>query len=191
MEKRIKELQSSAGRLPVLDGFTVPGDRPLSRFQRGYYQCATQVISTPSGGSTGTSQRNYYRLVHRSGGREIRLSGAAFQRPPGKRLPRPVAGGAGSTQRHPSLRMPGQKRVRRRRPTIKPAQPEPTISAPTPGDRSPIAKSRTRPPPVRHFTLGDPAGCRSHGFIGHPESDRRQTHRGAGKRSQCPGRDPP
>ena len=29
----------------------VPGDRVLSRYQRGYYQCVAQVSSTPSGGS--------------------------------------------------------------------------------------------------------------------------------------------
>ena len=52
VEKRLKELQSSsAGHLPALEGFTVPGDRPLDRFHRGYYQCAAQVSSTPSGGS--------------------------------------------------------------------------------------------------------------------------------------------
>jgi hypothetical protein len=52
VEKRIKELQSSSsGRLPVLAGFTIPGDRPLDHFHRGYYQCTAQVSSTPSGGS--------------------------------------------------------------------------------------------------------------------------------------------
>ncbi len=52
VEKAIKQLQSSAsGRLPVLDGFTRPGDRPLERFQRGFYQCAVQVSSTPLGGA--------------------------------------------------------------------------------------------------------------------------------------------
>ncbi len=50
--KALKELQSfSAGRLPVLEGFTVPGDRPLDRFQRGYYQSTVQLSSAPSGGS--------------------------------------------------------------------------------------------------------------------------------------------
>jgi hypothetical protein len=52
VEKTLKQLQPSAsGRLPALDGFTPPGDRPLDRFQRGYYQCVTQVNSTPSGGA--------------------------------------------------------------------------------------------------------------------------------------------
>jgi hypothetical protein len=52
VEKTVKQLQPSAsGRLPVLDGFASPGDRPLDRFQRGYYQCAIQVVSTASGGA--------------------------------------------------------------------------------------------------------------------------------------------
>jgi hypothetical protein len=52
VEKILKQLQpSAAGRLPVLDGFTVPGNRALDRFQRGYYQCTIQVSSTPSGGA--------------------------------------------------------------------------------------------------------------------------------------------
>jgi hypothetical protein len=53
VEKRLKELQSaSAGHLPSLEGFTVPGDRPLDHFRRGYYQCTAQVSATSSGGST-------------------------------------------------------------------------------------------------------------------------------------------
>ncbi len=52
VEKVIKQLQAStSGRLPVLDGFTRPGDLPLDRFQRGYYQCEIQVSSTPTGGA--------------------------------------------------------------------------------------------------------------------------------------------
>jgi len=52
VEKVLQGLQSSAaGRLPVLDGFVTPGDHPLDRFQRGYYQCTVQVTSLPSGES--------------------------------------------------------------------------------------------------------------------------------------------
>jgi len=52
VEKALRDLQSAkAGRLPTLDGFADPGDRPLDNFQRGYYQCAVQVSSAPSGGS--------------------------------------------------------------------------------------------------------------------------------------------
>jgi len=52
VEKALKELQpSTSGRLPVLEGFALPGDHPLNRYQRAYYQAAVQVSSTPSGGS--------------------------------------------------------------------------------------------------------------------------------------------
>jgi hypothetical protein len=51
VENAIKQVQPTSGRLPALDGFARPGDRPLDRFQRGYYQCTLQVSSTPSGGS--------------------------------------------------------------------------------------------------------------------------------------------
>ena len=52
VEAAVRQLQSSTGgHLPVLDGFAVPGDQPLDRFQKGYYQCAIQVTSTPAGGS--------------------------------------------------------------------------------------------------------------------------------------------
>lgn len=52
VEKALKEMQASvAGRLPVLDGFALAGDRPLDRFQRGYFQSTVQVTPTASGGS--------------------------------------------------------------------------------------------------------------------------------------------
>jgi hypothetical protein len=52
VEKVLKELQSStAGRLPVVDGFATAADHPLDRYQRGYYQSKFQVSSTASGGS--------------------------------------------------------------------------------------------------------------------------------------------
>jgi hypothetical protein len=52
VEAAVRQLQAStAGRLPVLDGFAVAGEQPLDRFQKGYYQCAVQVTSTPTGGS--------------------------------------------------------------------------------------------------------------------------------------------
>src|SRR5260370_35732324 len=40
-----------SGRLPALEGFASPGDHPLNRYQRAYYQSAVQVSSTASGGS--------------------------------------------------------------------------------------------------------------------------------------------
>ena len=52
VEKALKELQPSMrGRLPVLEGFALPGDHPLNQYRRAYYQSAVQVSSTESGGS--------------------------------------------------------------------------------------------------------------------------------------------
>jgi hypothetical protein len=50
VEKALKEMQTS-GRLPVVDGFATPGDRPVERYQRGYYQSKFQVSESPGGGS--------------------------------------------------------------------------------------------------------------------------------------------
>jgi hypothetical protein len=54
VEKILLQMQSStAGRLPVLEGFALaPSAEPLDRYQRGYFQSKFQVTSTPSGGST-------------------------------------------------------------------------------------------------------------------------------------------
>ena len=51
VEKALKDLQPAmGGRLPVLEGFALPGDHPLNRYQRAYYQSSVQVNSNPSGG---------------------------------------------------------------------------------------------------------------------------------------------
>jgi hypothetical protein len=52
VEKVLKGMSFSlGGRLPVLDGFALPGDHSLDRYQRGYFQTTVQVSTTPSGGS--------------------------------------------------------------------------------------------------------------------------------------------
>ncbi|MFY9845563.1 MAG: hypothetical protein WA718_10730 [Terriglobales bacterium] len=52
VEKTLKELQSSMrGKLPVLEGFALPGDHPLDRYQRAYYEASVQVSSNAAGGS--------------------------------------------------------------------------------------------------------------------------------------------
>jgi hypothetical protein len=52
VERTLKEMPSLlGGRLPVLDGFAVAGDRPLDRYQRCYFQSTVQVTATASGGS--------------------------------------------------------------------------------------------------------------------------------------------
>lgn len=50
VEAALKHLRPSmSGRLPALEGFALVGDHPLTRYQRGFYQCAAQVSATPSG----------------------------------------------------------------------------------------------------------------------------------------------
>jgi hypothetical protein len=52
VEKALSLLQTNlAGHLPTLDGFAKPGDHPLDRYQRGYYQTTVQVNPVQTGGS--------------------------------------------------------------------------------------------------------------------------------------------
>ncbi len=52
VEKALATMQASlSGHLPVLDGFAKPGEHPLDRYQRGFYQTSVQVSSSASGGS--------------------------------------------------------------------------------------------------------------------------------------------
>ncbi|HTZ97364.1 MAG TPA: hypothetical protein VMB18_13265 [Terriglobales bacterium] len=52
IENALKGLQPyTSGKLPTLDGFAVPGERSLDRFERGFYQCTLRVNSGPSGRS--------------------------------------------------------------------------------------------------------------------------------------------
>jgi hypothetical protein len=52
VEKALKNLQSSlSGHLPTLDGFAQPGEHPLDRYQRAYYQATVQISPTSAGGS--------------------------------------------------------------------------------------------------------------------------------------------
>lgn len=44
VERALKELQPAlSGRLPALEGFAAPGEHPLNRYQRAYYQTTVQV----------------------------------------------------------------------------------------------------------------------------------------------------
>jgi hypothetical protein len=52
VQEVLKQLQpATSGRLPVLEGFAVAGAHPLSRYQRGFYQCSVRVTATSSGQS--------------------------------------------------------------------------------------------------------------------------------------------
>jgi hypothetical protein len=139
LEKRIRELQPSAGRLPVLDGFTEPGDRPLNRFQRAYYQYATKVVSTPSGGSmvrvSVTITAWYTDPLAAKSGYQVLPSNGRLENDFLDRLQEELGGAtanAGASTETPP-------------PAHKPGTPEPAISAPAPGDPRPIGQSRIAP----------------------------------------------
>jgi hypothetical protein len=137
VEKALKQLQSSAsGRLPVLEGFTRAAERPLDRFQRGYYQCAIQVSSNQSGGALvrvsakitawyadPASSNSGYQELPSNGRLETdfldRLEDAL-----GSKAPLPAAN-------LPSSATPSQLQN-------KASGPDPTISAPVTPDHSPF-----------------------------------------------------
>ncbi|MGA7917468.1 MAG: SH3 domain-containing protein [Candidatus Acidiferrales bacterium] len=52
VQRAVDELrEASSGRLPTLEGFVEPGDEPIDRYERGYYECTFQVTSTAAGGA--------------------------------------------------------------------------------------------------------------------------------------------
>jgi hypothetical protein len=156
VEKLLKLLQpSSLGRLPVLAGFTTAGDRPLDRFQRGYYQCAAQVSSTPSGGSTvrvrATITAWYTDPVSARSGYEVLASNGRLETDFLDRLQEGLGGSAASSTATPSVKSPPSP------PENPPDAPHPALSAPMPGDHAgrlnPATPSAAALSP---FKLGDP-----------------------------------
>lgn len=158
VEKTLRQLQPSAsGRLPTLDGFTRPGDRPLDRLQRGYYQCAVQVTSTPSGGAAvrvsakitawyadPTSAKSGYLELPSNGRLETDFLGR-LEDALGSNGSSPAASAAVNSQ-------PPQ-------PKSKSGASTPTISAPQPGDAissAPLASSKPMPE-NSPFKMGNPA----------------------------------
>lgn len=52
VQRAVDELrEASSGRLPTLAGFVEPGDQPIDRYERGFYECTFQVSATPAGGA--------------------------------------------------------------------------------------------------------------------------------------------
>lgn len=155
VEKTVRQLQPSAsGRLPTLDGFTRPGDRALDRFQRGYYQCAVQVTSTPSGGATvrvSAKITAWYAdpAAAKSGYQELPSNGRLetdfldrLEDALGSNVPPPAANGP--------VNSPPSR--------TKNTSADPTISAPQPSDASsgiPLASSKSMPE-NSPFKVGNP-----------------------------------
>jgi hypothetical protein len=155
VEKALKELRPSAsGRLPVLDGFTVSGDRPLDRFQRGYYQCAIQVSSTPSGGAMvrvsakitawyadTASSKSGYQELHSNGRLETDFLDRLGDALGGKASALAITSPGTSAPSHAKNKHLGS---------------EPGLSAPMPGGAAPADSASTVPatPANSRFNLG-------------------------------------
>lgn len=53
VEKALNELQASTGqKLPIVDGFVIPGDQPLDRYERAFYQFSIDVLPGTASGDT-------------------------------------------------------------------------------------------------------------------------------------------
>lgn len=167
IEKALTTMQSSiSGRLPALEGFAQPGDHPLDRYERGYYQATIEVSSVPSGGSvvrvslkvTGwyndpVASRSGYKLLTSNGRLEAdlldQLTEQVAKTSPETRSPE-TARATVPTAAKPSAQ-----------PAATPsAAPEPAISAPVP--KFPDAE--------RTFSSSVTEGLAEHATASSPES---------------------
>ena len=167
VEKILKQLQSSAsGRLPTLDGFTRPGDRPLDRFQRGYYQCTAQVSSTPTGGATvrvNAKITAWYSdpASAKSGYQELPSNGRLetdFLDRLGDALGGSASSAAANAPANSAPTQPKSKSVASAPNISSPNLSAPTISAPQPSDAisaAPLASSKSMPQ-NSPFKVGNP-----------------------------------
>jgi hypothetical protein len=139
VEKALTALEANlAGHLPVLDGFAKPGEHPLDRYQRGYYQSTVQVSSTASGGSLvrvstkvtawyadPVASRSGYQLVTSNGRLEADLLDQL-----GDQLSQPSQAATESGNRPSPHTTPKPS-------APPPAETEPKISAPAPASKFP------------------------------------------------------
>jgi len=142
VEKALKELQpSTSGRLPVLEGFALPGDHPLNRYQRAYYQAAVQVSSTPSGGSlvrVNTKVTAWYAdSIPSRSGYQLLMSNGRIESDLLDQLTDLLATSPSATSSSQSFPAASAKRPSTAEKGIEKGTKEPTISAPMP--RSPDA----------------------------------------------------
>src|ERR1700732_3194296 len=53
VDKALKELGAFSGqKLPIVDGFVAPGDQPLDRYERAFYQFSIDVMADTSNTTT-------------------------------------------------------------------------------------------------------------------------------------------
>jgi len=129
VEKVLKEMQV-AGRLPVLDSFATSADRPIDRYQRGYYQSKFQVFAAPTGGSVVRVSVQvtawYADPVAAKAGYQLLISNGRLETDLLDQLADQLAVNA------PPARPSAPATAAARPPANPPASTEPTISAPVP-----------------------------------------------------------
>src|SRR5580692_7909432 len=145
VDKILREMQATSGRLPVLEGFANPTTQPLDHYQRGYYQAKFQVSSLPSGGSVvrvSVQVTAYY--VDPSGGKsgyQLLPSNGRIEADLLDQLSDQIAaGGSGTTHATPATEasLPAAKRMAEPAASVPapasqpPASDEPSLSAPVP-----------------------------------------------------------
>jgi hypothetical protein len=145
VDKILREMQATSGRLPVLEGFANPTTQPLDHYQRGYYQAKFQVSSSPSGGSVvrvSVQVTAYY--VDPSGGKsgyQLLPSNGRIEADLLDQLSDQIAaGGSGATHATPATEasLPAAKRMAEPAASVPapasqpPASDEPSLSAPVP-----------------------------------------------------------
>ncbi len=156
VDKALKSMQpSTAGKLPALEGFVVPGNRSLDRFQRGYYQCTIKVTGGPSGGAVvqvsakitawyndPDPSKSGYQVLPSNG----RLESDFLDQ---------LADALGSADASSSAAAPVAKAPVK---AAKPSTPLPTLSAPMPQENAPVISSSKSapPPPAASFKVGAP-----------------------------------
>jgi len=157
IEKTLKSLQASAGRLPVLDGFVVPGSRTLEHYQRGYYQCNLQVSPAPSGGSVVRVSAKitawYADSDPAKSGYQVLASNGRIESDLLDRLEDALGSKAAVAD------APAPVRTSPAKPKAQSASPAPTISAPMPADAvrgEPIGELK-KAGPSSPFKLGTPS----------------------------------
>jgi len=160
VQKVLKDLQAStAGRLPVLDGFVPPGNRSLDRFQRGYYQCTVRVNASPSGGTVVQVSAKitawYNDADAAKSGYQVFPSNGRLESDLLDRLAEALGPAAPSPSASAEVGSTWAKSAK----PARSATPAPTLSAPRPQGTipgEPIAASKSSAPTSAPFKVGAP-----------------------------------
>ena len=150
MEQALKAIQGNlAGRLPTLDGFAKPGEQPLDRYQRGYYQSTVEVIPTRSGGSivrvTSKVTAWYADPSRAHSGYQLLTSNGRLEADLLDQLADEVAETAPGTEVRTAAAAPAAVP----NPTAVPVPPRPTVAIPAPaGTSKPVVEAKKTAEPA-------------------------------------------